>query len=132
MDQQIINPGQTPMSGTDEGMPLKVNLKEIPDITCGSCGGNLWEQAIILKRISPIQSPTGKEEYVTIPVLVCIACRQPMMTVSLNKNPVEPEPPTQQPPAQTPPPAQAPPAPAAVQNPDVEAEISPDLPDIGA
>lgn len=39
-----------------------------------SCGGKMWENRMIIKKISPILSPTGKEEFFPMNILVCADC----------------------------------------------------------
>jgi len=48
-------------------------IKNFKTVTC-SCGSMIFEEAIILKKISPLVSPTGKEEIQPIDVLVCKKC----------------------------------------------------------
>lgn len=38
------------------------------------CGGAMFQERMMLKRISPIVSPTGKEELFPMNVLVCTEC----------------------------------------------------------
>lgn len=45
-----------------------------PNITCHKCGSKLFREAIALKKISAIISPTGKEEIVPVPMYVCMEC----------------------------------------------------------
>ena len=45
-----------------------------PHIVCPKCGSKLFREALALKRISAIISPTGKEEYVPVPMYVCNNC----------------------------------------------------------
>jgi len=79
---QIVDPQGQPTQGP-ENTPVRVNINDLPSLTCGSCGAALWTQAYIVKRVSPIQSPTGKEEHVTIPVLVCVVCKQALHSFEL-------------------------------------------------
>lgn len=58
--------------------PPKLNvtpemMKNFKNITC-SCGGIIFEEGIILKKISAIISPTGQEELYPLEVLVCKKC----------------------------------------------------------
>jgi len=99
MEQLIGKPG----GGVEnaQGQPIRVDVQDLPSLTCSSCGSAMWQQAFVVKRISPIQSPTGKEELVTVPVLVCVTCRTPLLTFELQNAPapqrVAPPPPTDAP-----------------------------------
>lgn len=48
-------------------------VKDSKTLTC-ECGGMIFEEAIFFKSISPIVSPTGKEELYPIGVVVCKKC----------------------------------------------------------
>ena len=48
-------------------------IKMSKTLTC-SCGGMLFKQSTVFKRISAIISPTGKEELMPIEVVVCEKC----------------------------------------------------------
>ena len=46
-----------------------------PNAVCPKCGSKLFTEAVVLKKLSPIISPTGKEELYPIPVYVCVKCQ---------------------------------------------------------
>lgn len=48
-------------------------LKRAKIIEC-ACGGMLFRQSIVFKKISAIISPSGKEEILPIDVMVCEKC----------------------------------------------------------
>jgi len=61
-------------------LPPEPQLKITPDmmrsfktLTC-DCGGQLFESGVVIKKISPLISPSGKEEAYPLEVLVCRAC----------------------------------------------------------
>lgn len=45
-----------------------------PNVVCPKCGSKVFNEAVILKKVSAIVSPTGKEEIYPIPVYVCSKC----------------------------------------------------------
>jgi hypothetical protein len=65
-----------------------MNLNEIPsseqqsprvDINAAewakcTCGGMVFTSAVMVKRISPLLSPTGKEEIAPLDIIVCKTC----------------------------------------------------------
>ena len=56
-----------------EEKTLKVDLSSTPWIKCE--GGNmLWETSMLFKRLSPLMSPSGKEELIPAEVVVCKKC----------------------------------------------------------
>ena len=60
--QQINQPQITPAM-----------LKSAPVMKC-ECGGMIFSEKLFFKKISAIISPTGKEEYAPMPILVCEKC----------------------------------------------------------
>jgi hypothetical protein len=52
---------------------IKLDMKDQPFITCK--GGNaLWDTSLMFKRLSPLMSPTGKEELIPAEVIICKKC----------------------------------------------------------
>ena len=57
-------------------MDPTVNMSAIldsPNIVC-ECGNKTFAQAFVLKRVSQLISPTGREEIVDFPIYVCSKC----------------------------------------------------------
>ena len=54
----------------------KINLKpsDLKDITCNECDGKYFRQVNGFKRLSALQSPSGKEQLVPMPVFRCDDC----------------------------------------------------------
>ena len=50
------------------------HLAQAESVTCDSCGNHTFVGVMLLKRISPIISPTGKEAVVPIQTFACNAC----------------------------------------------------------
>lgn len=65
------NPNQQPQ-------PINVNPNDTTEIKC-ACGSLVFQECFMMRRISAILSPTGREEQFQIPVPVCIACGRPFM-----------------------------------------------------
>ena len=56
---------------------MEIEAKHIltaPNIVCSDCGSKTFMEVAVLKRISAILSPSGKEEIYPIPVFVCSKC----------------------------------------------------------
>jgi hypothetical protein len=56
------------ISSTNQKMIL-----ESPNLTC-ECGCKIFDQKMVIKRISALLSPSGKEEFLPIDVVVCSKC----------------------------------------------------------
>ena len=53
---------------------VKVDLGQADTIKCKSCGNYLLIQSFVLKKLSPLVSPTGQEEMIPIQVFSCGNC----------------------------------------------------------
>ena len=56
---------------------MELDAKHIltaPNVVCPDCGSKIFIEAAVLKKLSPILSPSGKEEIVPIPVFACAKC----------------------------------------------------------
>ena len=63
MDDQ---PSQVPINA--------LQLSQAESVTCDSCSNHTFVGVMMMKRISPIISPTGKEAVVPIQTFACNAC----------------------------------------------------------
>jgi hypothetical protein len=57
-------------------MEMKVTadmIRNSKNLTC-SCGGMLFEEKMFFKTLSPLISPSGKEELHMVPVIACTKC----------------------------------------------------------
>jgi hypothetical protein len=55
-----------------ENSKQKFNFEDAEWVKCGDA--YLYDSSLMFKRISPILSPTGKEEFVPVEVVVCKTC----------------------------------------------------------
>lgn len=53
---------------------VNIDLSQAEDITCENCGNYTFQEVVLMKRLSSLISPTGKEALVPIPVFACNAC----------------------------------------------------------
>jgi hypothetical protein len=53
---------------------INVDLQKVPNEKCDNCGHGLLKVVYIVKRISALISPTGKEALVPIQVFACDKC----------------------------------------------------------
>jgi hypothetical protein len=53
---------------------LNIDLSTAQDVTCDNCGNYTFQEVALMKRISALVSPTGKEAIVPIPTFACNAC----------------------------------------------------------
>jgi uncharacterized Zn finger protein len=53
---------------------LNVDLSSAQDITCENCGNYTFQEVMLMKKLSALLSPTGKEAIIPIPTFACNAC----------------------------------------------------------
>jgi uncharacterized Zn finger protein len=58
----------------DPSTSLNVDISKADDIVCEQCGNYTFQQVVLMKRISALLSPTGKDAIVPIPTFSCVAC----------------------------------------------------------
>lgn len=56
--------------------PPHIDLTHATDVVCANpeCGNYTFQEVVLMKRISAIVSPTGRDAIVPIPVFACNAC----------------------------------------------------------
>ena len=50
---------------------IQIRMGDVPFEVCAACKGEVFIQGVKWKKVSAIQSPTGKEEVATWPALIC-------------------------------------------------------------
>ncbi len=61
--------------GADNSTPqIKVSAKDLVSISCEKCKNQTFAEVLLLKKISALLSPNGKESIVPIPVMACNSC----------------------------------------------------------
>lgn len=58
-----------------QDVPLapRIDVDSLPWVEC-TCGGKLFDSAVMVKRVSPLLSPTTKEEIIPADVIICRSC----------------------------------------------------------
>ena len=54
--------------------PQMPDLSLATDIVCENCDNLTFEEVLLMKKVSAIASPNGKEGIVPIPTFACVAC----------------------------------------------------------
>lgn len=55
-------------------MRMRIDISDLPTIVCSECESILWERCMVLKKLSTLQSPTGKDEIIPVDVICCKKC----------------------------------------------------------
>jgi len=53
---------------------VNLDLSNAQDVTCENCGNYTFQEVVLMKKVSALISPTGKEAIVPIPTFSCNAC----------------------------------------------------------
>jgi len=69
-------PGQQP-----QPQQVKLDLGNAETMKCEYCGNFIFMKGTVIKRISPLMSPTGEEALVPIEVFSCGNCGQVPKTI---------------------------------------------------
>ena len=53
---------------------LNVDLSSATDVVCEACGCRVFDAVALIKKVSALLSPTGKETHVPIQTFACKKC----------------------------------------------------------
>ena len=53
---------------------IRVNIDDAESVSCDECGNEYFTAVVMIKRISPLVSPTGQEALVPIQLFQCSKC----------------------------------------------------------
>jgi hypothetical protein len=65
--------------GNAGSMPQQINInpEDTTGIKCGNCGGEFYIPVYMLRKVSALISPSGREEVIQVPVMSCAGCGTP-------------------------------------------------------
>jgi len=77
----LIDGKPEPSNIPELNMPqARINISDAADVVCDECGDSRFEPVYLIKRLSPLISPTGKEEVIPLgpplvpPIFACYRC----------------------------------------------------------
>jgi uncharacterized Zn finger protein len=53
---------------------VNIDFSRAEDVKCDNCGNYTFNEVVLMKKLSALLSPTGKEAIVPIPTFACNAC----------------------------------------------------------
>ena len=53
---------------------IKLDASQLPTLRCINCGNYTFEASYVIKKVSALVSPTGKETVAPIQVFTCTSC----------------------------------------------------------
>jgi len=63
------------MDGNLDNQQMKVDLRSADTMVCPDCDKDHFVPRFVIKKVSKIVSPTGKEQYIPLRVYVCANCK---------------------------------------------------------
>mgnify|MGYP004454290819 FL=1 len=54
--------------------PAGINYASTDPLTCDACESEVFQPAFVLRKVSALVSPTGKETIVPVQLFACIKC----------------------------------------------------------
>jgi DNA-directed RNA polymerase subunit RPC12/RpoP len=61
-------------SGSQAQPQLNVNLAEAPYIECEECQGKVFEEKMMIKKVSKFMTGSDQDSIIPIPVIACVKC----------------------------------------------------------
>lgn len=52
----------------------QLSLADTTPVKCDACGGEIFEQGIMLREVSALLTGNGKPGVITVPVFICSKC----------------------------------------------------------
>jgi hypothetical protein len=52
----------------------KITIDKTTEVVCENCKGNIFTEAVFIRRVSPLVSGQPKDGYIPIATFVCIKC----------------------------------------------------------
>ena len=71
---ESLNAGKPGGGATPNKANANVDINDLMDVTCDYCDNKTFRQVRIIKKISKLVSPQGKESYFPVPVFKCDEC----------------------------------------------------------
>tara|TARA_Y100000034_G_scaffold73792_1_gene88740 strand:- start:708 stop:947 length:240 start_codon:yes stop_codon:yes gene_type:complete len=69
MANNLFQGGQQPSRAN-----INIKLDDLTDVKCDKCEGEYFRVVMLMKRLSPLVSPTGKEQVMPLQIFRCDDC----------------------------------------------------------
>ena len=53
---------------------MNIDLNEVDNITCDECKGEHFSPTFVIKKLSPLMSPSGKQTLIPLQIFKCNKC----------------------------------------------------------
>lgn len=89
-----FTPGGAPAGDAAQPQQLNVDVMSLPNIRCPNCANQVYQPLYVVKKISSLQSPTGKDSVIPLQILACTSCGA--VSKEMGGSLLEPDQPTEQ------------------------------------
>jgi len=52
-----------------------IDVNSTTEVKCEACGNNVFNQGVLLRKVSALVNPDGRDGYLPIPTFYCTSCR---------------------------------------------------------
>jgi len=74
VDENNTSPSGTPHPSQVANNAPRPDMSQAEDIVCDECGGKIFEEKLMLKKLSKFLTGSDKDSITPIPVVACAAC----------------------------------------------------------
>ena len=74
MANSIAENSQNELKEARDMEKIRENIDKGTTLQCESCGYHVFAPSFVLKRLSPIISPTGEETVIPVQIFACLKC----------------------------------------------------------
>ena len=60
-----------------EQQTMQINPEDTTPVICSKCKSEVFQMGFMIRKLSAIMSPDGKEQQFQIPVAICMGCGKP-------------------------------------------------------
>ena len=62
------------MNNPQQQMQMNIDFEQITPVVCDECGHDVFTQALKMRKISALLSPTGQETMIPVQAFACVKC----------------------------------------------------------
>ena len=57
---------------------VNLSLKDLGEVICENCEGDIFQEGVMIRSVSPLLTGNGREGIYPIPVFFCVKCHEPL------------------------------------------------------
>tara|TARA_B100000287_G_scaffold365526_1_gene360288 strand:+ start:1271 stop:1522 length:252 start_codon:yes stop_codon:yes gene_type:complete len=71
---KIVGDENNQMSSGTGNPGLNVSLKDAEEVTCEKCGSNMFQEKLMIRKLSRLMTGSDRDSITPIPVIACAEC----------------------------------------------------------